>query len=149
MPTKLPLIAIHNTQMKSNQLTTFFNVAKFSIASIFSREYSNPHSVSSSPGSTALTLIFGPCVVARHFMRCSCAALVTLYGMLLPLALIPAILELIMNTPPSALALNTGAASRNRYVCAFTLTAKHLSQSSVVGACRSAKVEKRVKPWGG
>lgn len=27
------------------------------------------HSVKSRPGNTALTLIFGPCVVARHFMR--------------------------------------------------------------------------------
>lgn len=42
------------------------------------------HSVSSRPGSTALTLIFGPCVTARHFMRCKPAAFVTLYGIELP-----------------------------------------------------------------
>lgn len=35
------------------------------------------HSVNSRPGKTALTLTFGPCVEARHFMRWRPAALVT------------------------------------------------------------------------
>jgi hypothetical protein len=56
----------------------------------------------------------------------------------------PAMLELIMNTPPSGLALNVAAAARMRYVWALTLTAKHLFQSSSVGALRSEKVLKRV-----
>jgi hypothetical protein len=83
-------------------------------------------------------------VLARHFMRCSCAALVTLYGMELPAALRPAMLDVIIKTPPSALAVKVGSASLRRKLCAFTLTAQHMSQSETVGADKSLKVEKRV-----
>lgn len=42
------------------------------------------HSVNNNPGRTALIRVFGPCVVAMHFIRWTPAALVTLYAMLLP-----------------------------------------------------------------
>jgi hypothetical protein len=105
------------------------------------------HSVSRIPGSTALILILGPCVCARPFIRCSCAALVTLYGRLLPPGILPAMLELIMNTPPSGLALKVVRAARRMKNGALTFTAKQVSQSSTVGALRSAYVENRVYPW--
>lgn len=70
-------------------------------------------------------------------MRCSCAALVTLYGRLLPDGSLPAILELKMNAPPSGLALNVGRAARRAKKGALTFTAKQVSQSSIVGALRS------------
>lgn len=38
------------------------------------------HSVNNSPGNTVLTLILGPCVVARHLTSWNCAALVTAYA---------------------------------------------------------------------
>jgi len=59
---------------------------------------------------------------------------------------VPAIDDVMMRDPPSGLALKVGRAVRRRYDCALTFTAKHVSQSAVVGAERSEKVEKRVQP---
>jgi hypothetical protein len=100
--------------------------------------------VSKIPGRTALTLTFGPCVAAIAFMRCNCAALVTLYGRELPETIFPAMLEVRMNAPPSTLAVSVGRAARRVKKGALTLTAKHVSQSLTVGALRSLYVEKRV-----
>jgi hypothetical protein len=47
------------------------------------------HSVKRRPGRIAFTLIFGPCVDARHFIKWTPAALVTEYGILLPPVVIP------------------------------------------------------------
>lgn len=58
--------------------------------------------------------------------------------------MVPAIEEVMMNTPPSGLALKVGRAAFRRLVCAFTFTAKQVSQSAAVGADRSAKALKRV-----
>jgi hypothetical protein len=102
------------------------------------------HSVSNQPGNTALTLTFGPWVLAKHLIKCNCAAFVTLYGIELPPVLRPAMLEVIMKTPPSGLLLKVERAAFMRCVCAFTFTAKQVSQSATVGAKRSEKVEKRV-----
>jgi hypothetical protein len=71
------------------------------------------------------------------FMRCSCAAFVTLYGRLLPPASLPAMLEVKMNAPPSVFALKVGKAARRVKKGALTFTAKQVSQSSTVGALRS------------
>ncbi len=80
--------------------TSCFRAAAFLVAlmrsSLYFKPYSQPqtsatfkrrtlvrlwrertHSVSRRPGSTALMRIFGPCVVARHFIRWRPAALVT------------------------------------------------------------------------
>jgi len=86
----------------------------------------------------------GPWVLAKHLIKCNCAAFVTEYGIELPPTIRPAMLEVIMKTPPSGLALNVGRAACMRWVCAFTLTAKHVSQSSTVADERSEKVEKFV-----
>lgn len=53
------------------------------------RSVAHTHSVSKRPGSMELTLIFGPCVDAKHFIKCIPAALVTEYGILLPDWLMP------------------------------------------------------------
>ena len=44
------------------------------------------------------------------------------------------LLDVMMKTPPSGLALKVERAAFIRCVCAFTLIAKHVSQSSAVGA---------------
>lgn len=139
----------HDTQTKiggrkKQEPTTFFNHALSSNIFTISSPYSWPHSVKSRPGRTALTRTLGPCVPAKHFIKCSCAALVTLYGILEPFGRVPAIEDVMMNAPPSALALKVARAARMRCVCARTLTAKQVFQSASVGAERSAKVLKRV-----
>ena len=83
-------------------------------------------------------------MAARQRMRCSCAAFVTLYGMLEPSGFMPAIELVTMKDPPSGFALKVANAARSRCVWARTLTAKQVSQSAAVGAERSAKVLKRV-----
>lgn len=113
----------------------------------FPGEKALTHSVSSRPGSTALTRTRGPCVAAKQRISCSCAALVTQYGRLLPAVEMPAIEEVMMSEPPSGFALKVGSAVRRRWFCALTLTAKHVSQSEVSVEDRSGMEEKRVQPW--
>jgi hypothetical protein len=145
-------------------LTTFFN-EDFSIISLIdsglyplpfrhsrqprlfshaSRREQLTHSVSNHPGSTALTLTRGPCVLAKHLIKCNCAAFVTLYGIELPPIVRPAMEEVMMKTPPSELEVKVGKAACMRCVCAFTFTEKQVSQSSTVAADKSLKLEKRV-----
>lgn len=81
------------------------------------------HSVKSRPGNTALTLHFLPCVCAKHFIKCNCAALVTAYGIDDPEMDAPAMEEVIMKAPPCGLALNVGRASRKSAIWPFTFTA--------------------------
>ncbi len=140
-PSPRPQNRNHHTH---NKLTSFFKEARSFSAPILSSPYNRPHSVNSSPGNTALTLTFGPWVVAKHFIKCSCAALVTEYGILEPLGRIPAIDDVMMKAPPSVLALKVGKAAARRWVCARTFTAQQVSQSAAVGAERSLKVLKRV-----
>ena len=52
-----------------------------------------------------------------------CAALVTLYGILLPPAIRPAILEVIIKEPPSVLVFKVFSAALNRKIWDLTLTA--------------------------
>lgn len=133
----------HNFRQKriKSKQTSFFSQALSFNSSTLSFEYLFPcptlahplaslkgypkltHSVANHPGNTALTLTFGPCVLAKHLIKCNCAALVTLYGILLPASVRPAMLEVMMKTPPWGLELNVGAASRIRKAWAFTFTA--------------------------
>jgi hypothetical protein len=106
----------HNQQNQKEKPTTFFNHALSSSLLTPSSPYNCPHSVKSKPGRTALTLTLGPCVAARQRMRCSCAAFVTLYGMLEPPGLMPAIELVTMKDPPSGFALKVANAARSRCV---------------------------------
>jgi hypothetical protein len=83
------------------------------------------HSVRSSPGSTVFTRILGPCVAPRHLMRCSCAALVTEYGMEDPAWDTAAIEPVEMKTPPSGLVSKVGFAALRRASGALTLADQH------------------------
>lgn len=56
----------------------------------------------------------------------------------------PAMLDVMIKTPPSGLAAKVGRAAIMRCVWAFTFTAKQVSQSSTVAEERSLKFEKRV-----
>ncbi len=91
--------------------TPFLNDALANICSIASAGYFTPHSVSSHPGSTALTRTFGPCVLAKHRINCNCAAFVTEYGMELPDVVRPAMLDVMMKTPPSVFLLKVSRAA--------------------------------------
>jgi hypothetical protein len=118
----------HNTKERKGTKgeknpTVFFNHALSSNALTLSSPYNWPHSVKSNPGSTALTRTLGACVQAKHFIKCSCAAFVTLYGMLEPLGLMPAMEDVMMKAPPSVLASKVARAARMRCIWARTLTA--------------------------
>jgi hypothetical protein len=128
------------------KLTSFPKTAASFKAPIFSSPYSNPHSVNNNPGSTALHLTFLPCVFATHFTKCNCAAFVTLYAILDPPILRPAIELVTSTTPPSSLELKIGTAAAARAFTPRTLVFQHRSHSASERASRSAKEEKRVQP---
>lgn len=115
------------------------------------------HSVRRSPGEMALTLILGPCVVARHFIRWRAAkvsqpgrrllsrnalpaAFETAYAMLLPWGATPAIEAVRRKTPPSGLPLNIGDAFRSKCIFAFRLTDQHSRRNQHHGPVESLTV---------
>jgi len=116
----------YNRPFNSSQLSLF--VPQWALFSFLT------HSVNKRPGSTALMRTLLPCVFARQRIKCNCAALVTEYAIELPESDVPAMEDVMMNTPPSGLALNVGIASRTRAIWPLTFTAQHccLSVSVVI-----------------
>jgi hypothetical protein len=135
----MPEFLAANTKVMaiSSGVVILFNFAMSKYPCLCSSVKSVVLSVFTRPGQTAFTLIFGPCVSARHLLRCSPAALQTEYAILLPFVKSPPTEDWIKNTPPSGLALKCGRAARSRKTLDLTRRFQVWSQSASVRASMS------------